>query len=408
MTSPSKYEFVILGANFAGISTAHYLLRHTIPSLSHFNPSIHYHVTLVSPSTHMFWKIGAPRTLASPTLIPITKAFLPIAEAFRDYSSEEYTFVQGSAVGLDAKQKLVTINDGNKSISVSYSTLILATGTSSTSALWTLNGVHDNSIKAFKDLHVSLPKAKSILIAGGGPAGTETAGEIAALYPTAKTTILSGDSRLLRRLKPATSQDAESHLKQLGAEVLHNIRVTSVKEGNPTVLTLSNGTTRTVDVYIDSTGGRPNTSFLPSSWLNERGYVITDEKTMRLAIPNTENIYAVGDVASYSHGGIFDVNDAIAPLCSSILVDLTSSRHEAAARSTGLMSYIFPAKYVQPKQRYFKPTLDTQLVPIGPKGGVGQLFGVRIPSFMVWGIKGRTFMVEKADGYLTGSAYMKA
>ena len=408
MTSPSKHEFVILGANFAGISTAHYLLRHTIPFLSQLNPSTAYHVTLLSPSTHLFWKIGAPRTLVSPDLIPFAKVFLPIADAFKDYPSDKYTFVKGSAVGLDAQQKIVTVADHDKSISISYSTLVLATGTSSTTALWTLNGSHDNSINAFKDMHKSLPNAKSILIAGGGPAGVETAGEVAALYPGAKTTILSGDARLLRRLKPGTSHDAESYFKRLGVEVVHDVRVTSVKEGKPTELTLSNGTTRTVDVYIDSTGGKPNTSFLPSSWLNERGYVITDETTMRLTTPGTENVYAVGDVASYSHGGIFDVNDAIAPLCSSILVDLASTGVGKMTGSTGLLSHILPAKQVEPKQRYFKPTIGTQIVPIGPKGGVGQLFGVRIPSLMVWGIKSRTFFVEKADGYLRGSDYLKA
>ncbi|KAL9102256.1 MAG: hypothetical protein Q9187_009146 [Circinaria calcarea] len=252
-------------------------------------------------------------------------------------------------------------------------------------------------------MHEILPSAKTILIAGGGPAGTETAGEVAFLYPNAKITILSGTSRLLSRLKPSVSEDAESRLKQLGVEVIHDVRVSSVKGGRPTELTLSDGTTRVVDVYIDSTGGKPNSSFLPSSWLNERGYVLNDEKTLRLTVPKTEGIYAVGDIGSYSTGGILDINGAIIPLCSSIHVDLASKiNKEKVTASTGLMSYFSSKNPTQPQQHYVKYMKDTQLVPIGPKGGVGQILGWKIPSLMVWGIKGRTYMIEKAEPRVHG------
>lgn len=168
MAASGKHEIVILGANFAGISTAHYLLRQTIPALSQLNPSISYRVSLVSPSTHFFWKVGAPRTLVSPNLLPIDKAFVLIADGFKEYSPEQYRFILGSAVGLDPEQKVVTIDHEQKTSTISYSTLVIATGTSSNTALWTLNGSHDLSVQAFKDMHERLPTAKTILIAGGG------------------------------------------------------------------------------------------------------------------------------------------------------------------------------------------------------------------------------------------------
>lgn len=168
MAASDTHEIVILGANFAGISTAHYLLRHTIPALSQLDSSISYRVSLVSPSTHFFWKVGAPRTLVGPDLLPIDKAFIPIADGFKEYSPEQYRFIQGSAVGLDADQKVVTIQQDQTTITISYSTLVIATGTSSNTALWTLNGSHDLSVQAFKEMHEILPTAKTILIAGGG------------------------------------------------------------------------------------------------------------------------------------------------------------------------------------------------------------------------------------------------
>lgn len=174
------HNILIIGANFGGIGAAHYLLRHTIPILESKDQSTTYKVTLISPSTHFFWKIGAPRTLASPDLLPISKAFALIEDGFKDYPSDRFELVLGSATSLNESLKNVTIDPlaPSSTTSVSYSTLIIATGTKSTSALWTLHGSHTKSIEAFEALHKSLPEASSILIAGGGPAGTETAGRL--------------------------------------------------------------------------------------------------------------------------------------------------------------------------------------------------------------------------------------
>lgn len=349
-----------------------------------------YTVTLVSPSSHFFWKIGAPRTLASPDLIPISQAFVPIQDGFKDYPSDQFELVLGSATSLDEGRKTVTIKPlaPSSTTSVSYSTLIIATGTTSASPLWTLHGSHEESVAAFKTLHKSLPEASTILIAGGGPAGTETAGEIGTLYPKANTTILSGNKSLVPRLPHSVGAAAESKLAALGVKTVHNVRVTSaVPSGSKTKLELSDNTTQAVDVYIDATGGRPNSSFLPASWLNEHGYVITDGQTLRTP---TKGVYAIGDVASYSAGGVMDVMYAMRPLCSSILIDLSGTSQ------------------APPKQLQYKPMKQTQMVPIGPKGGVGSIMGWKIPSLMVWMVKSRTYMVDKIPGTIEGKDYLKA
>lgn len=384
------HNFLIIGANFGGIGAAHYLLKHTIPKLESVHKSTTYTVTLVSPSSHFFWKIGAPRTLASPDLIPISQAFVPIQDGFKDYPSDQFELVLGSATSLDEGRKTVTIKPlaPSSTTSVSYSTLIIATGTTSASPLWTLHGSHEESVAAFKTLHKSLPEASTILIAGGGPAGTETAGEIGTLYPKANTTILSGNKSLVPRLPHSVGAAAESKLAALGVKTVHNVRVTSaVPSGSKTKLELSDNTTQAVDVYIDATGGRPNSSFLPASWLNEHGYVITDGQTLRTP---TKGVYAIGDVASYSAGGVMDVMYAMRPLCSSILIDLSGTSQ------------------APPKQLQYKPMKQTQMVPIGPKGGVGSIMGWKIPSLMVWMVKSRTYMVDKIPGTIEGKDYLKA
>jgi len=396
----SDYNITILGGNFAGLSIAHYILRHTIPALKASNQNRKYRVTLISPSTHFFFKVGAPRLL-SPELAPIDKAFVPIDDGFKNYPADRFHFVQGEATDLaqDKKTISVALTESGQTITVAYDTLVLATGTTSNSALWTLHGPHLKSRATFKDVLLRLPSAQSITIVGGGPAGVETAGEIAAQYGHSKTiTLLSGNTRLLHRLRPAISRDAATYLAKLGVIVTHDLRLTAPavldEQTGQTQLSLSDGSTHTTDLFIDATGGKPNTSFLPASWLTPKGYVETDVKTLR-ATAAPPHVYAVGDVASYSLGSIFDVNNAIAPLASSILVDL--SAEPATATATAAKQKI-----------HNQSNTMTQLVPIGPSGGVGLLFGWRVPSWFVWLVKGRTYFFPMAKDLVMGKGYVKA
>jgi NADH dehydrogenase FAD-containing subunit len=124
------HNIVILGGNFAGVSTAHYLLRHILPLLN--NKNSQYKVTLVSPSDHTFYKVGAPRVLASEE-VPVVKPFASIPDAFSSYKTSEFTFVQGEAVGLDESAKTVSIKGAVKSdeLLIRYDSLVIATGTTS-------------------------------------------------------------------------------------------------------------------------------------------------------------------------------------------------------------------------------------------------------------------------------------
>ncbi len=48
---------------------------------------------------------------------------------------------------------------------------------------------------------------------------------------------------------------------------------------------------------------------------------------------------------------------------------------------------------------------DTIFVTVGPKGGVGQLFGWGIPSLMVKKGKSEKFLVDLVDPYVTGTKW---
>ncbi len=69
-----KHSITILRGDFDGLRVARYLLRHTIPVLQAADGSKMSKVTLVSPLTHFFFKVGAPPRLCSAELAPVAKA----------------------------------------------------------------------------------------------------------------------------------------------------------------------------------------------------------------------------------------------------------------------------------------------------------------------------------------------
>lgn len=125
-------DIVILGGNMAGVSTAHYLLRHVFPRLE--NEKLKYKIVLVSPSTHTFFTVGAPRVLTSKQ-VENDKVFASISEAFSQYKPSEFTFIQGEAVALNTSSKTVSIKgpSSNAEQPVRYDSLVIATGSKSVS-----------------------------------------------------------------------------------------------------------------------------------------------------------------------------------------------------------------------------------------------------------------------------------
>lgn len=87
-----------------------------------------------------------------------------------------------------------------------------------------------------------------------------------------------------------------------------------------------------------------------------------------------------------------DATDPVRPLASSVLVDLS-----------------LPSPNNEKKQKLYKQaTSETQVVPIGPKGGVGVVFGWKVPSLMVWAVKSRTYFVEMVEPLVKGTGMVKA
>ena len=411
------YQVVIIGASFGGIPTAHGLLKQIFPNLA-ASQKKKYKVVLISPNDHFYYKIGAPRMIVKPEALPLEKLLLPIAEGFKHYSKDQYEFIQAYATSIDADAKAV-LTSTNRNIH--YDSLVIATGTTCATPAWSTSEGLDALRADLAELHQKIPAATSILVAGGGAVGTETAGELAEAFGGKKElTILSGSAQLLPRLQTkSVGKDAEARLSKLGVKVVHGVRVTSYSKtgDNKTSLKLDDGTERVVDVYIEATGDRPNSKFIPEAWLNPKGFVKTDGRTLRLDVPDVQNVYCIGTVGSYSDGSVLDIKFAMKALLETLRLDLSGKRESSSSSIASLdttppgwiswltswVPFYGSTESGTRKIFYKKVQSDMQLVPIGAKQGVGVVFGWKLPSFAVVMAKSKDYMVGEAPKLVQGT-----
>ncbi|KAK0630406.1 hypothetical protein B0T17DRAFT_528334 [Bombardia bombarda] len=404
-SATNPHQIVVLGGNFGGVGLVHTLLRHTLPALRRASKDQTYHVTLVTPNTQFYFKVSSPRAAVNPALLPEAKLWHSLAEAFSQYPAEQFTLVQAVATAVDAANRTVTISSkGQQQQTLPYDSLVISTGTTTTSPLWGLHDDESLTSAAYKTLQAGLATAKTVLVAGGGAVGVEVTGEIAAAFPSVQITLVSGGTRLLQRVVEKTGTKAENYLKKLNIKVIHNVTVTSAvpvdaKSGSAaTTVTLSDGQSHAVDVYVDATGGRPNSGYLPATWLDKRGSVVTRDAYFRVkgtADADAAGVYVVGDLVAGSNNTLMELGPMVQVACSAIAADITAKLNNSGA---GLKV---------PAVKEYKPMKDTIIVPIGTGGGVGLIMGWQAPSLMVRFTKGRTFLVEMVEQVVSGT-YWKA
>ncbi|KAI0969548.1 FAD/NAD(P)-binding domain-containing protein [Xylaria arbuscula] len=412
-----KKKIVILGGSYGGVSTAHYLLKHAVPKLP--DPKS-YQVILISTSSETFCRPAAPRALISDALFPQNKLFVSIPEVFSQYTPGSFVFEKGTATALDHENQTVSVRlakseDSNSTeVKIAYHALVIATGASTQSPL--LGFTHDETtLKSnWGAFRKALPTAKHIVIAGGGATGVEVAGELGEHLngraswlnstlsnPKVQITLLSGGSRILPYLRPAIAQTAESYLAKAGVRIVHNTRVETVTPtaagtediaANAT-LALDNGETLLADLYIPATGAIPNTAFVPENLRCSDGRVNTDASTLRV-VGAGERVYAIGDASAAARPAVHNILSMVPVLCANIKRDLLL----VAGQSP----------HVSGEDRLFKEdTRETQLVPIGKSKGVGAAMGTKLPSFLVWLIKGRDYWLWTTGSLWSGKQWAK-
>lgn len=315
----APHTVVVIGASFGGLPIAHALLKDVFPTAG--KPC---KLVLINPSEEFYWKIGSPRSITRPDKLPMDKVLLNFLPTFSKYGAQ-FEFIKGKASQIDPATRTVSTDTG---ASVHYDQLVIASGTYFDNDLWSTARGTDALRNEVNSLHAALPNAQTVVVGGGGPAGVETAGELGEAYGGKKEIIIySGAESLLSRLQnKKTGASSQAMLEKMGVKVIHNVLIKDVqKQGHQTVLTLSNGETKTVDVYIGATGDKPNSSYVPKAWLNERGKVLTDPNTLRVTAEGAQGVYCCGSVGSYSDGSILDTKLAYTAAVESVKLDMAGT-----------------------------------------------------------------------------------
>jgi NADH dehydrogenase FAD-containing subunit len=305
----SSYTERVSGGSYGGISTVHNVLKHILPILPDKNT---YKVILVSKSSHAICRPACPRALISDDMFNQEKLFVSIPAQFEQYGSS-FKFINGTVTELNHDRRSVSIEVTGTVEHIDYHALIIATGASTHSPLFGFNRDKDFLRASWIAFREALPSAKSIVIAGSGPTGVETAGELGeycnglAGWFSSKLvnlkvtiTLVGAGKNLLPNLRPAIANDAESYLAKVGVTVVKETRVlnvvaqgnqTSTQEGKSSIcqgagiddvaakatISLDNGTTIEADLYIPAFGSRPNTSFVTDrSLLGDDRRIVTD------------------------------------------------------------------------------------------------------------------------------------
>jgi NADH dehydrogenase FAD-containing subunit len=403
-------NIVILGASFGGLPATHYILRHILPALK-AKKDAKYHVYIIDKSSDWYFRIAAPRAGVSLPLMPKEKIFHDISKIFAQYASEDITFIQATVTSLDTTARTIQFTKseylGNESLA--YHALIVATGSKTHDPVYSMHTDTPGTIDAIKAMNQAVLTAKEIIIVGGGATGVESAGEIGELVngkpgwfnapvPKVRITLITASAKLIPELRPSLGKVAEEKLKKLGVDVLYNTRVADVAttEGRTTV-TLAKGDKMEADLYIGAVGITPNSSFLPKHLLDgKKGHLLTNPKTLRVDLAGPL-VYGLGDIVSFSNGTSIQLTDSLPALLINLKRDLLS--YDPA----------FPDKKPKGKDREFEPSTKEMLtVPLGTGGGVGVIYGWRIPNWLVWYLKGRDYLVGYlVPGYLSGDMMKK-
>ena len=340
-TTATRKNTVVVGGSYGGLSIAHYLLRHVVPQLP---DKASHQIVLVSAASQVMCRPACPRALLSDDMFDQNKLFVSIPKVFELYPKGTFRFVQATAIELDHINRniLISYTEGNTE-RIDYHALVIATGASTPSPLHGLNKDEEFLKTSWNEVRKVLSSIKSVVIAGGGPAGIETAGELGEYLngragwfssslanPKVAITVVNSGSDILPVLRPAIAGQAEKLLAKVGVTVIKNARVKSVapqSAGTETALTsettvtLENGKILDADLYIPATGSKPNTAFISEELLKSDGRVDTNHETLRVDKAG-ERVYAIGDVASYSRPAIHIILEAVPVLAANMKRDL--------------------------------------------------------------------------------------
>ncbi|KAK0758664.1 hypothetical protein N5P37_009063 [Trichoderma harzianum] len=359
---------VVLGVGIAAAPLIRQTMRNVVLKEKDYN------MIVVAPNTHFHWPIAMPRVVV-PGQLADDKAMIDLRPFFKEYPADKFEFVQGVASAMDPASNTVDVLlSSGASRTINYHTIVVATGTSSKDNMpWKSMGDTEHTKSRLREVQEQIKNAKSIVIAGGGQTGAETAGELGFEYSKEgrkEVYFIYNDSLpLAPPVMDSVRKQTKTELEKLKVKLVPNTKVTAVEySGNDTILTLtsSDGKTRTLttQAYLPTTGGTPNSSFVPAALLDSEGYI---NQTASLQAKGYNNIFVIGDIGNLegSKAGVADAQTV--HLIKALPIYLKGGAMPVYTPSTKVMVGIT----------------------LGRSRGTGQMGSFKVFSFLIHYAKGR-------------------
>ncbi len=265
-----SYDVAIIGGGFCGVLCAKILGRKL--SVVLFDKKDHFEFT---PAIHK---------------LVISKNYLdnvrvPFKEILRKTS-----FIRNEVVQV--RKNLVV----GKTEKMKFRYLVICTGAQYPIFLKNTNNVH--TLKYCSEgikINNELSKAKSVLIIGGGPIGTEIAAELCT-QTNKSVTLIQGHDRLLERTTPKASQYAHDFLTKNGVKIVFNEQIV---EHTDKKFISNKGNEYSADLGIWCAGIKFKVPFLDKKHFkdsidNKEHLVVNDY----LQLKGFKNVFAGGDAAN--------------------------------------------------------------------------------------------------------------
>ncbi|SFP29821.1 NADH dehydrogenase, FAD-containing subunit [Amycolatopsis arida] len=277
------HRVVILGAGYAGMAAA-------IQLAARVKRREDVRVTLVNAQERFTERLRLPMTATGQQL-----AELDIPELLEGTGVR---FVRGWVTAVDADAKTVRIDDDRV---LHYDTLVYGLGSAADTAAvpgvedhaYTLNSAQDAEVLADRLARLG---SGTVVVAGSGLTGVESAAEIAERHPELNVVLL-GRREPGAAMNPKAKAYLQAALDRLGVQVRSGVEVVKVL---PDTVELVGGETVAADVVLWTSGMRVSPLAAAAGLtVDERGRVVTDDALRSVSHPE---VYAVGDAAAIRQG----------------------------------------------------------------------------------------------------------
>lgn len=371
-------RIVIIGAGFGGIYTFLYLRKYLKRG--------HLEIIFIN-KTNYFLFTPLLHEVASGS-IPQMHAAEAIREIIHGYPADLFL---AEAETVDTEKKIVHTNVGD----IAYDYLVLSTG--ATTNFFGAQGASEHSFE-LKDLNDAIhirnhiindfeeasklddpeqrKKKLSFAVVGGGPTGVELAAELSEffyetfekLYEKIITKnevslyLVNSGPTLLKQIPTSLGKRAEKILRHKRVKIVPNSHAVEVRSDG---LVLDNGQTIPTENVFWAAGVKPCIPKIVQQFEYSRsGRILVNEF---LQVKGYEDIFAIGDVASFAQDG------HELPMLAQVAV------REGKALAPNIIAKINGA----PMETFRYNSLGT-LVSLGQWNAVGDVLGLRVSGFAVW------------------------